>query len=124
MLEATAIIILFLYFLPSLIAANRKHLNAMAIFVLNLFLGWTLLGWVGALVWACTAQQPRGIQARPVPARSSSGNTIVRGAKTIAVVLVGAVVLYVVVRMNATPVTTTAQTTATPITTTTQIEAH
>jgi hypothetical protein len=27
----------------------------LAIGVLNFFLGWTLLGWIGALVWACTA---------------------------------------------------------------------
>ena len=31
----------------------------LAIFVLNLFLGWTLLGWVGALVWAATAVRHR-----------------------------------------------------------------
>jgi|SRR5208282_1226598 len=40
------------YFLPSMIG-NQKR-NAGAIFMLNLFLGWTLLGWVIALVWACT----------------------------------------------------------------------
>jgi hypothetical protein len=26
-----------------------------AIFFLNLFLGWTFLGWVAAFVWACTS---------------------------------------------------------------------
>jgi hypothetical protein len=41
----------FLYFLPSIIARNKK--NFLAIFVLNFFLGWTIRGWVGALVWAC-----------------------------------------------------------------------
>lgn len=44
-----------LYFLPALIASRRRHHNAMAIFILNLFLGWTFLGWVAALVWASTA---------------------------------------------------------------------
>jgi hypothetical protein len=43
-----------LYFLPTIIAAICKHRNSGAIFVLNLFLGWTFLGWVVALVWACT----------------------------------------------------------------------
>jgi hypothetical protein len=33
----------------------------MAIFVLNLLLGWTLLGWIGSLVWSCTA--PRKLLA-------------------------------------------------------------
>ena len=48
------LIVLALYFLPAIIAALREHNNAGAILVLNLFLGWTVLGWVLALVWACT----------------------------------------------------------------------
>jgi uncharacterized membrane protein YbhN (UPF0104 family) len=40
------------YFLPFIIALARKHVDSTAIFVLNLFLGWTFFGWVGALVWA------------------------------------------------------------------------
>ena len=43
-----------LYFLPGFVAAMRGHHNVAAIVVLNLFLGWTLLGWVVALVWAMT----------------------------------------------------------------------
>jgi hypothetical protein len=41
-----------LYFLPSLVAYRRKKKNAVSIFVVNLFLGWTLVGWVVALAWA------------------------------------------------------------------------
>ena len=52
---------LFLYFLPSIIAANRGHHNALAIFALNLFLGWSFLGWVLAFVWACTRVEARGL---------------------------------------------------------------
>lgn len=40
------------YFLPTLLARERKHPQAQAIFVLNLFVGWTFIGWVGAMVWA------------------------------------------------------------------------
>jgi len=40
------------YFLPFAIAFNRKRVNSGAIFALNLFLGWSLIGWVLALVWA------------------------------------------------------------------------
>ncbi len=43
---------LFIYFLPSIV--GRRKANATAIFMLNLFLGWTFLGWVVALIWACT----------------------------------------------------------------------
>jgi hypothetical protein len=45
---------LFLYFLPTMLAYRRYNRNAGAIFALNFFLGWTLLGWVAALVWALT----------------------------------------------------------------------
>lgn len=45
----------FLYVLPWFIAARRGHPQAAAIAALNLLLGWTFLGWVGALVWALTA---------------------------------------------------------------------
>lgn len=43
---------LLLYFLPAILAWNWGRRNATAILVLNIFLGWTLVGWVGALVWA------------------------------------------------------------------------
>ena len=40
------------YFLPFAIAFYKKRVNTGAIFALNLFLGWTLIGWVISLVWA------------------------------------------------------------------------
>lgn len=45
---------LVLYFLPFFVAVDRKHNNKGAILALNLFLGWTMIGWVIAFVWACT----------------------------------------------------------------------
>ncbi|MDQ5920466.1 MAG: hypothetical protein QG673_522 [Pseudomonadota bacterium] len=44
----------FLYFIPSIVANDRRHNNKLSIFVLNLFLGWSFIGWVVALVWACS----------------------------------------------------------------------
>lgn len=41
-----------IYFLPWLVARDRRHANVVSIFVLNLLLGWSLIGWVVALVWA------------------------------------------------------------------------
>lgn len=58
-----------LYFLPSLVGSRKS--NAGAIFLLNLFLGWTFVGWVVALVWASTNDP-----ARPVipPTRTFTSN--------------------------------------------------
>ncbi|MFW6246950.1 MAG: superinfection immunity protein [bacterium] len=46
------IISLLIYFIPSFLVLSKKSKRGDAIVVLNLFLGWTLLGWVGALIWA------------------------------------------------------------------------
>lgn len=43
------------YFLPAMIAVFRGHHNTLAILVLNLLAGWTFIGYVVALVWACTS---------------------------------------------------------------------
>lgn len=43
------------YFIPTAIAAFRGHHNTMAIFGLNLLLGWTFIGWVASLIWSLTA---------------------------------------------------------------------
>lgn len=45
-------IFFYIYFLPTEIADNKRHPNTTAIFVINLFFGVTILGWVGALIWA------------------------------------------------------------------------
>jgi hypothetical protein len=45
---------LAIYFLPTIIAVVWKKRNTLAIFLLNLFLGFTFIGWVVALVWAAT----------------------------------------------------------------------
>lgn len=50
-------------FLPSIIAFARRHHNRIAILVLNVLLGWTLIGWVLALVWSLTAISRRSTPA-------------------------------------------------------------
>ena len=44
------------YLVPALTAMVRGRQNAGGIFVLNLLLGWTVIGWVLALVWAVTGE--------------------------------------------------------------------
>jgi hypothetical protein len=40
------------YFLPSIIAWRRNHRKLGWVIALNAMLGWTLIGWVAALVWS------------------------------------------------------------------------
>ena len=49
------VILIAAYFIPTIVAYSRGHRNASAITVLNLLLGWTLIGWVAALVWSLTS---------------------------------------------------------------------
>jgi hypothetical protein len=49
----------FMYFVPTIIAAARKHTQTLAIFFLNLLLGWSVLGWIGAFIWSLTTPQPQ-----------------------------------------------------------------
>jgi T4 superinfection immunity protein len=49
---------LILYFLPSIIALARSKRDLLAIFLLNLFLGWSVIGWIVALVWAAKNDVP------------------------------------------------------------------
>ena len=44
--------VLVVYFVPSVVGHLRHHHHRAAICVLNLFLGFTYLGWVAALVWS------------------------------------------------------------------------
>ena len=54
------IILAGLYFVPWLIALVDGHRDRAAIFILNLLLGWTIIGWIVALVWAFKKSAPAG----------------------------------------------------------------
>jgi hypothetical protein len=43
------------YFLPSIIAWQRKH-NLTGVLIVNFLLGWTVIGWIISLVMACGAR--------------------------------------------------------------------
>jgi hypothetical protein len=52
----TFLMILFLmYWLPTLVAIARHTPSALGVAALNFFLGWTVIGWIMALVWALAA---------------------------------------------------------------------
>jgi hypothetical protein len=47
-----------MYFLPSIVALARSKRDIAGIVLLNFFLGWTMIGWVVALVWAVKTDIP------------------------------------------------------------------
>jgi hypothetical protein len=60
-MEAAVIVVvlLALYFAPTFVAFSRGHPHAASVLVLNLFLGWTLVGWVVSLAMAVSGFERR-----------------------------------------------------------------
>lgn len=51
------------YFIPAIVSKARKCKAHNGILVINLFLGWTFIGWVVALAWAASGD---AISVQPV----------------------------------------------------------
>lgn len=51
------IVIAALYFLPTIVAWRRKVPNVGSVAVINIFLGWTFVGWVVALAMAARSRR-------------------------------------------------------------------
>lgn len=47
-----------LYFVPTIVALARKVPNVGSVIVVNLFLGWSFIGWIVALALACRSKAP------------------------------------------------------------------
>ncbi len=47
------------YFAPAVVAVARKVPNAGSVIVIDLLLGWTVIGWIVALAMACRDTTPR-----------------------------------------------------------------
>jgi hypothetical protein len=62
------VVFLVPYFLPSIVAFSRGKDNAVGVFLLNFFLGWTLIGWVLCLVWALSGNRTTVIVNNSGPA--------------------------------------------------------
>jgi hypothetical protein len=77
-----------IYFIPTGVAMLRNHHNAGAIFALNFLLGWTVIGWVAALVWSLTSQapsqQPVVVNVQPGPGGQATETAAPAVARTVA----------------------------------------
>jgi hypothetical protein len=51
-MEILLLTLLLAYFIPSFVAYHRNNPSKAGILILNIFLGWTFLGWVVSLAWA------------------------------------------------------------------------
>jgi hypothetical protein len=74
--QVLLLLIIAVYFIPAIVASTRRHRNRFAIGVLNLLGGWTLIGWVVAMVWACTSDVEPKQQDTTRWSRSNKGNQV------------------------------------------------
>ena len=51
------LILITLYFIPSIIAIKKKHKDLSKILMINIFLGWTIVGWIISLVIVINKQK-------------------------------------------------------------------
>jgi len=49
----SVLLLIALYWTPTIVATIRKAPNTRAVVVINFLLGWTVVGWIAALVMAC-----------------------------------------------------------------------
>ena len=59
------IILVFIYILPAVIANNRNVKNQGLILLVNVLLGWTLLGWVLVFIWAIVEKEDPALVTEP-----------------------------------------------------------
>lgn len=52
----------FIYFLPGIVAFKKNRRQMAAIILLNFLAGWTIVGWVVAIVWAAVEDKPQPTQ--------------------------------------------------------------
>ncbi len=62
----TLSVLALLYFLPTIVAARQGH-DVAPILLLNLFFGWTGIGWAAMLLWALLARPRYWVAAAPPP---------------------------------------------------------
>ena len=81
----TLTVLTLLYFLPTVIAAQRGH-GIGGIFILNFLFGWTAVGWFVLLAWALVSPSGLGATSRyrsitPTTGTLTTGSFI-KGSRT------------------------------------------
>lgn len=59
-LVLAALLGLLVYFLPALLAFAGNHRKWRQLSLVNLLLGWTVIGWIAALIWALMDSSEKG----------------------------------------------------------------
>jgi len=69
LLMAACIVAMAIYALPALLAWSMGSPQRVAITLVDLLLGWTILGWIAALIWAILSGNGGSFDEDPPPRR-------------------------------------------------------
>ena len=69
MIELLPLSLVILYFVPFTVAAARDHDSFVTILVVNAVVGWTGVGWIAVLLWACLSPPRNGAARAPAQLR-------------------------------------------------------
>ena len=69
LLMAACIVALAIYALPALLAWSMGSPQRVAIILVDLLLGWTIIGWIAALIWAILSGNGGSFDEDPPPRR-------------------------------------------------------
>ena len=81
---AVAVGVVLLYFVPSILARVNRKREFGKIFLVNLFFGWTVVGWLVAIFWASTRDATAMEYVGPagkVPVTGSNGEGVRWGTR-------------------------------------------
>ncbi|RKP44262.1 superinfection immunity protein [Pararobbsia silviterrae] len=71
-----------IYFLPSILADRRRRPDTLIIALFNACLGWTVVGWVVALLWSLTRFEARSPRAITLMKRDAQTATVMAAIVT------------------------------------------
>ncbi len=70
------LLIIILYFLPTFNAYSNKKRNAGSVFIINFFLGWSIIGWIVALSMSAGKDAKPTVVVKEVEKKSSASDLI------------------------------------------------
>jgi Superinfection immunity protein len=62
-MNGAVVVFLIMYFLPTIVAVCRRAKGDCGVLVINVFLGWTFIGWVVALAWAVSSDKRQKVKS-------------------------------------------------------------
>lgn len=51
-----SVLAFLVYFIPTIIVFTRSHRQEVSIILVNILLGWTVVGWFAAMIWSLTGR--------------------------------------------------------------------